>query len=535
MKKTFDRFGVMIDMSRNSVMKKESLFEFMKVLKKMRYNSIMLYTEDTYEVEGYPYFGYLRGRYSIEELKEIDDYAYSLGIEVIPCIQTLAHLNGYIRWKKTPVDCQDILLTDDGATYKLIDAMFSSLSKCFRSKRVHIGMDEAHMLGRGKHLDIHGYETVDTIMKRHLAAVVDIAKKYGYSPLMWSDMFFRGWNGGAYRTARCEMPKEYVDALPKEVTPIYWDYYATDKESYDDMFYNHRQLSDDVWFFGGAWCWSGIVPHNAYSLKTMLPAMQSCRENGIKNVFLTLWGDDGGECSHFSQLAALFHIIEAAHGNTDLDAIKAKFKRIVGYEYDDFMALDIPNKVGSADGIDNPSKYMLFSDPFLGFLDYTVKEGDAEIYTDHAKRLYEISKNSRKYSYLFKTEAKLSEVLAIKYDLGVRVRRAYTEKNIEELKLIENDFGKLIKLYGELHNLFSEQWHKDYKPHGFDIQDLRLGGMIQRLKSCRKRLNDLILGRIEKIDELDEIILSLGKRGQGNPTRFNTFLSYYSPNVIGHI
>ena len=37
----------------------------------MGLNSMMLYTEDTYTVDNYPYFGYLRGRYSKEELKEI--------------------------------------------------------------------------------------------------------------------------------------------------------------------------------------------------------------------------------------------------------------------------------------------------------------------------------------------------------------------------------------------------------------------------------------------------------------------------------
>ena len=89
--KNFDTFGVMIDMSRNAVMSLESLKRFLKLLKKMGYNCVMLYTEDTYEVEGEPYFGYMRGRYTHEELKEIDDYCYSIGVEVIPCIQTLAH------------------------------------------------------------------------------------------------------------------------------------------------------------------------------------------------------------------------------------------------------------------------------------------------------------------------------------------------------------------------------------------------------------------------------------------------------------
>ena len=80
MKKAFDTLGVMIDMSRNAVMSLDGLKRFLPLLKKMGYNCVMLYTEDTYEVNDEPYFGYMRGRYSKDEMKEIDAFAQSLGI-----------------------------------------------------------------------------------------------------------------------------------------------------------------------------------------------------------------------------------------------------------------------------------------------------------------------------------------------------------------------------------------------------------------------------------------------------------------------
>jgi hypothetical protein len=146
----------MIDMSRNAVMKVDSLKNYMSLLKKMGYNTLMLYTEDTYEVNGEPYFGYMRGRYSKEELKEIDGFGQSIGMEVIPCIETLAHLDTAFQWGKIPNDTGNILLCDDERTYELIDRMFQTISECFKTKKVNVGMDEAHMLGRGKYLDKHG-------------------------------------------------------------------------------------------------------------------------------------------------------------------------------------------------------------------------------------------------------------------------------------------------------------------------------------------------------------------------------------------
>ena len=92
-------FGVMLECSRNAVMNVASVKKYAEILKKMGYNTLMLYTEDTYEVEGQPYFGHLRGKYTKAELKEIDAFCNRLGIELIPCIQTLAHLNAIFQWR----------------------------------------------------------------------------------------------------------------------------------------------------------------------------------------------------------------------------------------------------------------------------------------------------------------------------------------------------------------------------------------------------------------------------------------------------
>ena len=326
MARPFKSFGVMLDMSRNAVMHLPALKRYLPALKKMGYNTVFLYTEDTYEVDGEPYFGYMRGRYSKEEMRELDDFAASIGIEVIPCIQTLAHLNGTLRWNKIPIDCDDILLADDPRTYEVIEHMFATLAECFRTRKLHVGMDEAHMLGRGKHLDKFGYETSSAIIKRHLEKVVEIASKYDYEVMLWSDMFFRSWKqGGGYYFNEVEnIPKDVVDSVHESVIPVYWDYYHLKEEQYDVMFEMHRQLSKKVAFAGGVWSWGGFMPHNGFGIATMGPAMRSCKKNRVKDVFITMWGDDGAECSKFAMLPSLFYVSEVAKGNEDMDSIKEK-------------------------------------------------------------------------------------------------------------------------------------------------------------------------------------------------------------------
>ena len=60
--KNFDTVGIMVDCSRGAVYTVASLEKFIVMMSRMGYNMLSLYTEDTYEIEGEPYFGAKRGR-----------------------------------------------------------------------------------------------------------------------------------------------------------------------------------------------------------------------------------------------------------------------------------------------------------------------------------------------------------------------------------------------------------------------------------------------------------------------------------------
>ena len=66
--------GLMVDCSRNAVMNLTALKRFVKLISALGYDTLMLYTEDTYEVDGEPYFGHQRRRFSKAELKEADAF-----------------------------------------------------------------------------------------------------------------------------------------------------------------------------------------------------------------------------------------------------------------------------------------------------------------------------------------------------------------------------------------------------------------------------------------------------------------------------
>ncbi len=508
------RLGVMHDCCRAAVMSVDALKDFILYLEKMGYNSLQLYTEDTYEIDGEPLFGHLRGRYSKAELKEIDDFAFEHGIELIPCIQTLAHLSNLFAWDKFDEykDNTSILLCGDERIYELIDRMFKTCYECFRSRTVNIGMDEAWALGAGVYYDQHGLTRREDVLLPHLNRISEMAKKYGFTLVMWSDMFFRMAGFTEYYCKDAKIPAEVRAKVPDNVELAYWDYYSEDKEIYDGMLDAHISFDKNVWFAGGAWRWIGFQSGNKKTFDTTLPALKSCNERGVDDILITLWGDDGSECPVYAVLPGMVYAEECAKGNYDLEYSKKLFKELFDEEWDDFMLLDLtmPKDVKLYRENATGAKEMLYSDPFLGKFDAGVSGTgiESKIYAEKCEQMKVAKARSKKFKYIFESYERLCRLLSVKYELGYRTRKAYQAGDKAALKEIVKDYELCIKYLDEFIVAFRQMWFKDNKPQGFEVHEIRLGGLMLRLKSCKARLEKYIDGKLGKIDELEEALVS---------------------------
>ncbi len=505
----------MADMSRNAVYNMPSAKKMIRYLAIMGYDSLMLYTEDTFELPGYPYFGRMRGAFSKAELMEIDDYAFMFGIEVIPCIQTLAHLTTAIRWPGLAQfsDTPDILLVGHEKTYKFIADMFKYCREVFRSKRINIGMDEAHMLGRGKYTDLYGYEPKPDIMIKHLEKVVALAEEADLYPMIWSDMFFRMVFGGKYYVREGEIPQDIIDRVPERLSLIYWVYYSLDKQLFSHMVESHLKFKNPIVFAGGAWKWYGYAPHNMFSLASTELQLDVCEEKGLTNVIVTAWGDNGGEASQFSVLPSMIYFAERAYSyDSSNEELNERCMQCFGIRFDDLMVMDAPNNL---EGVDlslgkpvNPSRYQLFNDPLEGLFDFHGNpDSDPEYYAKAADKLAALASN-KEFGYIFDTLSKLCAVLKTKCNLGVRLRKAYKENDTVTLANIAHEEIPSTVARLDLFLLaMRKQWYKENKPFGFNTQEIRIGGLRAVLLSAAARIDSYVNGEIEKIDELELPVL----------------------------
>lgn len=510
--KEYKHFGVMVDCSRNAVMSVSAIKRFIDCLQKMHYNMLELYTEDTFEVDGEPYFGYLRGRYTSAEIKEMDAYAAAHGIELIPCIQTLAHFTNPAKLPRFEeiIDVADILLIDEPKTYEFIERIFASLAKNFTSRNVNIGMDEAMLMGLGKYLKRNGYCDHYELLNKHLRRVVQIAEKYGFKAHMWSDMYFRPLLGGEHCGRDVYIPENIRKSVPEQVALTYWDYYHTEQEDYDSMMRSHKEFGNELWFAGGAWTWLGFVPRTRFTYRTMKLAMRSVQKYKVENVFITMWGDNGGECSKFSLLQALYAIRRYADGEYDDNVIAEEFFKLFGIRASNFDLLELPDRIPQVDDsakLCNASKFLLYADPFLGIPDMSVSKYDVIPYGNYAKALQKAKTEVGEYSYIFDTLEKLCKVLEIKAYLGARTRDAYGKGDKSALHKLTEAYSETIKRIDEFFKAFSVQWHKDNKPFGFEVQCQRIGGLKERLAYCKSRIVDYLDGGVKTIPELEEKLL----------------------------
>ena len=508
----FTTIGAMIDASRNAVLTVKSIKTMLRKMALMGLNMMLLYTEDTFEMEEYPYFGYMRGRYTYEELADCDDYAYQLGIDMVPCIQTLAHLTEALKWNYATElrDTPDILLVGSEKTYEFIRQMIQTASSPFRSKRIHIGMDEAHQLGLGRYLEVNGYQTRFDIMNNHLKAVVAITNTLGLHPMIWSDMYFRlGSKTGYYYDVDTVIPDDVIQGIPQDVQLVYWDYYHGDKDFYQLFIEKHKGLGTMPIFAGGVQTWNRMAPNYGKTFATTNAALSACKSEGVREVFATLWGDNGAETNVFSSLAGLQLFAEHGYAENVEDSYLAeRFAVCTGAHIDDFFAL---NGFDETPGVEkgnmaesNPSKFLLWQDVLIGLYDDNIKELPMNL---HYKTVFltmrKAAQRNESSRLMFQFYEQLAMVLSIKSELGLRLKDAYDAGDSDKLAELEDQMETMRSEIEVLRQRHRALWFQHYKPFGWEVVDIRYGGLLARVETARHRIHDYLNGIIPCIEELD--------------------------------
>src|SRR5699024_3845636 len=100
------------------------------------------------------------------------------------------------------------------------------------------------------------------------------------------------------------IPANVVASIP-DVQLVYWDYYHSDESFYKTFMQKHKDWKSDPILAGGGWTRNGIAPNYGKGLATSDAAVTDSKKEGIKEVFATMWGDNGAETPLTSSLPVL--------------------------------------------------------------------------------------------------------------------------------------------------------------------------------------------------------------------------------------
>ena len=539
----FKTAGVMFDCSRNAVLQPETVRFFLRKMALMGLNLAMLYTEDTYTVPEQPYFGYKRGRYTFDDLKALDDYGHMLGIELCPCIQTLGHLKRALHWPTMAhlQDNADVLLADLDETYELIDQMVRAASAPFRSRRIHIGMDEAYGMGLGQHLDRFGYEDPRSIIGRHLRRVLDITDKYGLAPMMWSDMYFHldggSRAGGGY--AGDSMPSsQAVAAVDPRVTLVYWDYYHAKEEDYARVMQKHAAFPVPTAFAGGIWVWAGLAPAYPLTIPNTVAGLTAAGKAGVDTVIATCWGDNGAETNLLTALPGMQLYGEMAYtGVYDEAALAERFRRCCGADIRAFLDLSLLNAprdmpVDPGDPV-NMCKVMLYQDPLVELFeaDMAGLGSQSERFAALAPLYARYARENPEYRLLFDFYAALAHALSLKCAWHEGAAEAVRRKDRERAAALAEGLPAAMDAVQALRAVWRRLWESTNRPQGFEVIDLRLGGVAARLATAEEKMRAFADGVVNDIPELAEPSLPFLRRPDGSLRFLNIMSEIVSPST----
>lgn len=506
-----EEVAVSLDFSRNAIMTVEKIETYLLYLAALGVNTLYMYTEDTYEVAGEDYFGYLRGRYSVAEIQAIVQYAAKFGIEVVPAIQTLAHLTQFLRWPMMETIKEDAhtILIDEERSYLAIQRMIDACKIMYQSKRIHLGMDEAYQAGLGRYLDLHGFVPRVELILRHLEKVVGMVKAAGLEPMIWSDFVYKVLD--TTNTSRLYYPEakinpEYATQYPKNLTYVHWDYGCEEVAQYKKVIANHLEFCDKDHYMlaTGAHIFGKIAPNHGKSINTMTAGIQACKELELKRVMLTTWGDDGQEIEHVHALISAYYYSETIYSQHVVqENIQVSMNSLLGEEAYQFLyALTYFDEVYGVQR-DNPmmgniSRSILWQDPLLGIYDKHIllynqmyEQSLGNYYQELAVKL---TKNGFDdggiFSVIKQRYTLLAEVLSLKSDLGIQLQQARQSENKAELKSIQlTVIEPLIQKFEQLYDSHEQIWDYFYKPNGWEVLERRYAASISRLKTTNRKIN----------------------------------------------
>lgn len=284
--------GFLMDISRGKVPKLETLFALTDLLALLKINQLQLYIEGfSFAYPSYPEVWEGRTPITPEELRRLDAYCAERHIELVPCQNTLGHMDAWLAREEfahlaeTEEHLQfmgydvapSTLNPMDEGSLKLIQTMTDDLLPCFTSDKYNVCLDEAVNLGTGKSRELSGGADVGEIYCNYVKKLHQLVSGRGKNMMMWADF-----------------PDRFpgiIDDLPKDITLLEWGYEAA--YPFEKRLSVLREKGVPFYVCPGTSSWSSYAGITDNMIRNINAAADAAYKYGAEGLLLTDWGDGG--------------------------------------------------------------------------------------------------------------------------------------------------------------------------------------------------------------------------------------------------
>ncbi len=272
--------GVMLDVSRGKVPTLETLFGLVDVFVKLKLNALMLYTEHTFRFRRHPQIGADASPLDAEAMRELDAYAAQHHVELIPCLQSLGHMDHILALPRY----RELAETEMGwtiapthpETLSLLRDLYDEYLPNFRSPWFNANCDEPWDLGRGQSEERSKALGPGGLYLEHVIALRELAARNGKRTMIWGDVVHA-------HPAR-------ISEIPKDLVMLDWWYEAEFDYDRAKLFKEHQL---EFVLCPGTSSWNSLFPRVDNSLRNIAGWAAAGRKHGALGLVNTDWGDFG--------------------------------------------------------------------------------------------------------------------------------------------------------------------------------------------------------------------------------------------------
>lgn len=314
----------------------ERLLSLLDLFSAIRLNVVLVEWEDTFPWTVDERF---RGSaaYSPEIVKRFCERAGELGIELIPLVQTLGHMEtplriaDYAKLRELPDDPAGLNPLAEGAQDLLSGMIEDVLALMPDLKHFHLGADEAWTLGQ--HPDTGEFLKSNcrgTLLNQHLGPLMQILEKRNIRPIIWHDMLVKAEDEALRQMApRCDL--------------LAWGYQGHPDESQSHNKTAHiRRLHDIGFTLWGGTAYKGADGYNSDLPDPVRRAVNAtawadmAKRFGLKGIISTAWSRYSTHIVQCEPIdAALDCLVESAvimhDGTPPAGGIEACRKALAGF------------------------------------------------------------------------------------------------------------------------------------------------------------------------------------------------------------